>query len=362
MPIDFDSARQLLDSLFVEAEQALLSGNGPKIPEDVRPPLMRVFQSNSQSIREALLGCAVARYQDPQINIRLAYVNLGENAFNGRSLDEIVINPFLHAHKIPASKGPYLAMFRRSVRFDESMRAGVRDKQAFDDFLYLLGHIEGVASGEELKQFLFVQLYEFAKIREAAQVAIARLSRISLEQFDSLLTCLLAAPSGGRIPVMLVRAVFETLNAYFDRHWTIDAQAINEADAPTGASGDITVRDGERIVFAAEVTERPLDSHRVATTFNTKISPQGIGEYLFFIKPGALASDARVLAQQYFAQGHEVNFLEIKNWATTLLASMGTQGREIFNQRLLLAFDDEETPRTLKVAWNRCIAALVRPA
>jgi hypothetical protein len=65
-------------------------------------------------------------------------VNQGDDAYNGRTLDEKVVNPFLHERRIPSSKGPFLAAFRRSVRFDESTREGLRDKESYGSLLSLI--------------------------------------------------------------------------------------------------------------------------------------------------------------------------------------------------------------------------------
>mgnify|MGYP007099441666 CR=1 FL=1 len=54
-----------------------------------------VFYSQTQSYREVLLGCALIRLLDKGVNIRLPYIKHGKGAFNGRTLDEKVINPFL---------------------------------------------------------------------------------------------------------------------------------------------------------------------------------------------------------------------------------------------------------------------------
>jgi hypothetical protein len=63
-------------------------------------------------------------------------------------------------------------------------------------------------------------------------------------------------------------------------------------------------------------------------------------------------------ARQYFAQGHEVNFLEIKNWVLMALATLGKRGRDVFNGHLLELIDDAAIPRAVKVAWSDYIAAL----
>src|SRR6266849_10300319 len=127
MPIDYDQARALLERLYTKAQEQFSLGEPPSIPkEDVSAACDIVFQSNTQSYREILLGCTLARYQDRTIDIRRPYVDLGEKSFSGRTLDERVVNPFLQDKQIPCSKGPYLAVFRRQVQFDQSSRGGMK--------------------------------------------------------------------------------------------------------------------------------------------------------------------------------------------------------------------------------------------
>jgi hypothetical protein len=158
--------------------------------------------------------------------------------------------------------------------------------------------------------------------------------------------------------VLLVVATFNVIKEFFDLDWTIASQGINVADAASGAGGDITITSGGRIVMAVEVTERPVDRARVAATFNTKIAPAGIEDYLFFVRSSGVAPEARQQARQYFAQGHEVNFLEIKDWILMSLATMGRRGRASFNRALVGLLEAPDVPRTMKVAWNEQIAGL----
>jgi hypothetical protein len=102
-----------------------------------------------------------------------------------------------------------------------------------------------------------------------------------------------------------------------------------------------------------------MDRGRIVQTFHTKIAPNGIEDYLFFVRLESLEDGARQQAKQYFAQGHEVNFLAIKEWVVMLLASMGVRGRSIFLSCILELIEDPTMPRSIKVAWNQSIAALV---
>jgi hypothetical protein len=273
-------------------------------------------------------------------------------------LDERVVNPFFHDKRIPSSRGPYLSTFRRSVRFVEATRSGLRDRKGYDALLELISYLER-ADDALLRQFIHYLLYLFAKLREASTVPLSRLHRISLEQYRTLFSNLLGTPSGGRLPVILVVATFRAIKEFFGLDWQIEFQGINVADAAAGTGADVTVSTGGRIVLAAEITERPVGRARVVSTFNTKIALHGIEDYLFFIGEQQLDEDVLAQTRQYFAQGHEVNFVQVKEWILMSLATIGRRGREVFNRALLEMLDDPELPRLVKVAWNAQVGRLV---
>ena len=352
MPIDYENANKLLETSFAEAESALLEGSTPAASDQFCASCEVLFRSRTQAYREVLLGCIIARILDRTINIRQPYVSQGSSAFSGRALDERVINPSLQQKRIPCSRGPYLSVFRRSVEYGILTRDGLRDKEGYDALLTALGYVESISQESELVRTLRYLLYKFAQLREEASVPLTRLQRVSLQQYDLLISGLLDTPSGGRFPVILVVATFNTIKEFFGLDWVITWQGINVPDIVSGAGGDISVTSGGETLMAAEVTERPVDRSRVITTFNTKIAPAGIEDYLFFVKLSGVGPEARQQAHQYFAQGHEVNFLEIKEWIIMSLATMGKQGRATFNKLLVNLLDKPDVPRTLKVAWN----------
>ena len=98
-----------------------------------------------------------------------------------------------------------------------------------------------------------------------------------------------------------------------------------------------------------------MDKSRVVATFNRKISPAAIQDYIFFAPH---TEDALIQANQYFAQGSEVNFVDIFNWATMSLVTMGQTGRSAFNAQLIALLDADDVPRSLKVAWNDLVGKL----
>jgi hypothetical protein len=145
----------------------------------------------------------------------------------------------------------------------------------------------------------------------------------------------------------------------FALDWTIEWQGINVADHASGAGGDVTVRKNGILHFAIEVTERPIDRSRVVSTFNTKISPGEISDYMFIFTSNQPSPDAKQYAGILFNQGHDVNFVEIKPWLINNLATLGANCRALFTKKFLELLGNKDVPATLKVRWNDLVQQLL---
>jgi hypothetical protein len=356
MALDYEAARTCLEEHFRQVEEAFRPGTDS--PEhEVGEHLDALFASRTQAYREVLLGCTLAIIQDDSIDPSLPYVNQGDAAFNGRTLDERVVNPFLRAQQAPSSRGPYLSVFRRSVKINAATRDGVRDKNGYDALLSCVGYLNDSSEAERL-QLLDALLWRFLMLREASSVRLMQIRRFSLHQYARLMERLIATPSGGRFPLFLVVATFRAIQDRTGANWDVEWQGINVADAASGAGGDVSIIEDGRTVLAAEITERIVDHARLTATFSTKIAPNAIPDYIFFI---TAAPDAATVAQAqaYFGQGHEVNFIEILGWIRSILATLGQAGREAFNQHLLELIGDLDVPVAAKRAWNEIVGALI---
>lgn len=358
-PVDYETARKLLAEEFKNAEKDFRNSTPVEVPAKVVEATKKLFASTTQAYREVLIGCSLARILDPKIDVRLPYVNQGENAFNGRTLDEKVVNPFLHERTVPCSKGPYLSAFRRNVSFKPETAKGLRDREGYAALLTFIEETESVER-KKAKLLLRYLLCAFVRLRDAAQITLARIQRLSLEQYGSLTDSLLQTPSKGLLPVLLSVAMFETIKNHFNLDWEIQWQGINVADRATGVSGDITITKGGTVILTVEVTERPIDRSRVVSTFNTKIAPQGIDDYLFFFSNSAPEEGAKTAARQYFAQGHDISFLSVKDWLINSLGTIGTKGRVLFTKEFLKLLESSQVPAAIKVAWNDIVKGLLK--
>jgi hypothetical protein len=345
----------LLQSEFEQAESAYLKASPPEVDLAIRNAADILFTTRTQAFREALLGCALARVIDPDIDITLPYASHGSNAFNGRTLDEQVVNPFLVSKQLPCSKGPYLAVFRRSVRFTRETREGIRDKVGYDAFLQCLDALKQ-AEGDQARNLLRYLLYRFVELRESSSVHVVALERMSLLQIAQVVENLLSRPSGGMLPVLVAVALLNTITRVYRLAWRIEWQPINVADRVSGVGGDITVWDGERIYLVIEVTEREVDRDRVEATLRNKISPLGLQDYLFAFTSVEPQKDAKSLAQMLFAQGHEVGFIRVNDWVYYNIATAGSHGRQVFLQEVTRLLNG--APAAVKMVWNDAVQQL----
>jgi len=68
--------------------------------------------------------------------------------------------------------------------------------------------------------------------------------------------------------------------------------------------------------------------------------------------------DARKAAQEYFAQGHEIVFAQMREWILNGLVTIGHLCREMFTSELVGLLDVRQVPAALKVAWNDQVRGL----
>lgn len=310
------------------------------------------FASKTQAYREVLLGCLLVRIADKSRDVSFPYVGLGEAAYNGRTLDEQVVNPFLREKNIPCSKGPYLSVFRRSVAFVPSTREGLKDKKGFDALLRVIEIVRNQTDDRVLKAILGYLVHRFLLLREESHIDLIELDRISLSQYRNLITALIHRKSGGRLPLLLVVSMFEAIAETFSLAWSIEWQGINVADSASGVSGDITIKQKGISILVVEVTERIVDSTRVASTFKTKIAPAKIPRYVFMVHLHQIDDKTQSQADRYFAQGYDVTLVDIWEWLVNSLVTIGGEGRQHFQTRVLHHLSDVEIPKMIRVIWN----------
>jgi len=356
--VDYQEVKGLLESLYHRVSDGLNAAVQKEL-SDNSEALDIIFASKTQSYREVLLGCALMHLLDPNVNIRLPYINHGEGSFNGRSLDEYSVNPFLQEQLFPCSKGPYLAAFRRSVKLLPDTAEGLRDKAGYSAMMDLLTVIENCDTKEKSESFIMCLLQRFIILRNKSRIPLARIGRFHIEQYEQLLIELLRHQSGGLLPVLVTVAFFQTLAEHYSLAWNISWQGINVADNATGAEGDVTIKADDTTVLAIEITERPLDQRRIVSTFNTKIIHNDVKEYLFIYTNTEPDDGARQTARNLFSQGYEINFVNVVEMIVKNFLVLPGTARDIFTNKMMTLLESREVPASIKVIWNESVKAVL---
>jgi SacI restriction endonuclease len=344
-------ALALMSELFPLAEDDFREQAAIDIPAHIASSTGRLFSSDTQAYREALVGCAIARILNAEIDIRLPSTESGKNAFSGRSLADNAVTPFLRERAIPVSVSPYLSSLRGGAKFIKGGAPRIqRDPLGFEALVDIVDYLREINS-DEARSYLRYLLRCFIQLREAGNIVLKRISAPSLEQLRKLITAMLRVKSGGRISSMFAVAMFQTISECHALGWTVEFQGINVADVASGAVGDITIsKDGE-LLLGVEVTERIIDQSRITLTFDRKMSPSGLLDYLF-ITTTRPEEEALAAARSYTAVGHEMNFVPLIDWLIYNLATIGRKCRALFQTKMIDLLSGEGIPAEIRVAWN----------
>lgn len=340
-----------MSETFKLAESDHRDGAPIGIPEGIVQATERLFSSETQAYRDALPSCVIARILDPEIDIRLPATAYGEKAFSGRSLAEEVVTPFLRDRAVPTSSWPFLSALRGGARFMKGGEPRIqRDKAGFAALVEIVDYLHR-AEPETARGYLRYLLRRFIELRESHNITLKRISKPNLEQLAHLIEGLLTVKSGGRIPALLATAMFQTISECHGLGWEVEFQGINVADKASGAVGDISIRKGGALILGVEVTERPIDQARVSLTFDEKVSPSGLADYLFIttVRP---ENGALVAARQYTSVGHEMNFVPLKGWLVHNLATIGPTCRTLFQSKMIDLLNSPGVPAEIRVGWN----------
>ncbi len=350
--IKTSEALAVLDQAFALAEDDFREGIAVSVPAATIAATGRLFSSITQAYREALVGCAVARIINKDIDIRLPATDSGNNAFSGRSLGENAVAPFLRDRAIPIlASSPYLSALRGGARFMKDGEPRIQsDQGGFDALVAVVDYLRELDDGLA-REYLRYLLRRFIELRESGNIPLKKIAKPNLQQLGRLIDGMLTVKSGGRIPAMLATAMFQTIGECHALGWHVEFQGINVADKASGAVGDISIRKSGILILGVEVTERPINQTRVTSTFEDKVSPSGLADYLFIttVKPddGALAA-----ARSYTGVGHEMNFVILSNWLHDNLSVVGPACRSLFQSRMIDLLGTGGIPAELKVAWN----------
>ncbi len=311
-------ARQWLDEAW---EEALDSAD-----ENPDPDVDRLVNSSIASIRYALITQVIGKIADPNRSLFYLQAADGEpGAWNARSFCDQVIVPWVGDNHdvIGTSSEPYANKPLRRIRISR----GMRDVRGQDwDRLADLFEAWDSASQEDLQKACRRCLAAIARRLSGQSFKYSIPLRISACQTHAILKAFLSEQSGGLRPMVVATALMRVLGeglGLFDR---IESQGVNEADAISGAPGDVMCHasDGS-LILAVEVKDRQLTFADVRSSMRKTRQADTALTKLLFAVPGLRESERREITEgmeQAWASGlnlHHVDLLDFARISFVLL-------------------------------------------
>ena len=184
------------------------------------------------------------------------------------------------------------------------------------------------AGEAEIKRVFGLCLRSIAKRLEQQTFRYQIPARVSPAQFETILEEFLSTPSGGFRPLAIMTAAMRTFGHAFSIFSRVEAQGINEADAATGAPGDILCFDDvhETPTLVVEVKDHAISvSELRASTTKVQQSTAPLTR-LLLAAPGLRVTDrdeidARI--HQSWAAGLNVYHVDILALLRTCLVLFG---------------------------------------
>ena len=314
-----------------------------------------IFRSNSVSMRYSILTQLMGKHCDDRRDALCLQLGDPEEAseagrWDPRSFCVSVIVPWVQRtdNVLGTSQDPYVSKPLRRPRLDD-WTVALRRKGDWERIVALLGSVQTRNDPTFTEQILRRCLTSIAREYRKSNIPYAVPTRVSIADTLRVIGAFLDAPSGGERPMIITASLMRVLGRRLNLFDEIQQQAVNEADAATGAPGDILcmrrTAEGElELALAIEVKDQELSLVEVNAAIE-KARRSRITE-IVFAAPGRRSLEAEEIEQRIadeWALGtnvYEVPLLDMARVTLTLIgeAERPTLLREIgeeINQRAL---------------------------
>ena len=284
-----------------------------------------IVRCSTKSGIRAVLACALAKVEDPSIDIRKPYTEIGSrDSYSGRSIDERVVGPFRMNHDLPGNQTTawLTPAFRtNSDTLKRGTRLGGSPPKLYKTVIDLLNDVhEGKISAKEtlvlmLREMLSLKYERENRLEEMIEEVGDSDEKIPLssEEIVSLLKQHLASPKSSRLPVLVVAAAYQAAKENLGKHIK-SLYSHNAPDAQTGALGDVevTLHNSEGIVTSYEMKGKEVKKEDIDIAI-TKISNyEGSIDNYIFITTESIDPDVKEYADSLYRKlgGIEIAILD----------------------------------------------------
>lgn len=347
-------ARKWLDAAWSEALEAEDKNSDPEVD--------RLVNSKVVSIRYALLTQLLGKIADP--NRGLMFLQLGDEepgAWDARSFSAAVIVPWVAANNdvIGTTGDPYVNNPLRRPRLERNApnRRYQEEWNALHDFLSPLDS----ASQEDLIAAFRRCLASIVRRMAGQSFKYQIPARVSLPAVLNTLEAFLNEPSGGYRALAVTTAMMTVFGESFSLFAQVESQGLNEADAASGAPGDIMCyNEKDGMVLAVEVKDRELTLADVRASTRKAREANAALASLLFATPGVRNQDSSAIhesTKSAWASGLNVYQADIIELVASAFVLLG----EAWRPALLRQIGDELDRRgdhAHRRAWHDLLSAL----
>lgn len=352
--MDNAEAREWLDTAWSAALAAEAT--------DPDPAIDRLVNSKVTSIRYAVITQLLGKVANPDRS--LVYLQSGTDepgAWNARSFCDSVVVPWVTENHdvIGTSSEPYASKPLRRLRLERDM-PDVRNKAewaALFDFFDPLDHATPVEAQKALTRCLESVARRLSGQTFKYQIPL----RVSLPGLRQALETFLGESSGGFRPLAVTAAMMRVLGRGFSIFSRVTSQGVNEADAASGAPGDVMCYDeDDHMILAVEVKDRELTLSDVkAFTRKARESDKRLSNLLFAapsIREREIDSIHDAVAAAW-ASGQNVYQMDIIDLAVAAFVLLSEEWRPELLREIGKELDDRGDHAHRK-AWQDRLVAL----
>lgn len=228
--------------------------------------------------------CIKAAYPEIDTRYHMVRIQKPTSHFSHRSVSESLIYPWLNKNKFDgANSGWQTRVFERPrpymLDYDEAIGA------VKGEFLHIYNCIEEDAevAADALKYLIFGQIVR----REAKRVnlVVPRISDISTitKHFENHFHSVYQSKGASRLPVLALHSLYKLIMPELKRFEGFDLADLelhSAADAQTGATGDIEIKNDDGSVFEAlEVKHKLAVTENMIETASQKLIDRSVDRY-----------------------------------------------------------------------------------
>ncbi len=324
------------------------------------PQIDEICESRFVSIRYALLTQLLGKHADHRRDALCLQRGDPEGAIDAgrwdpRGFCTAVVVPWVQVtdNVLGTSPDPYVNKPLRRRRLDD-WSVALRGRAVWEQLVAVLSDVQKRNDPSHTESTLRRCLAGIARRYAKLNIAYPVPNRISTEQCESAFAQFTAQASGGEAPLIAATALFRVIGRRFALFDDVARQRINEADAASGAPGDIQCYRGTppQIVLSVEVKDRDL----TLLDINASIAKARQAEVteLLFAAPEVIETDresAATRVRDEWAQGTNVYRLSLTELLHVVLALAGEDARVALMREVGDEINASATQPSLRTRW-----------